>query len=236
MRDYLLFVDTETTGIPKNWHAPYTDRENWPCSVQIAWAVYTKAGETVKTENFYVRDDDFNISPESVRIHGITHDFLIKHGVPREQVLTQLTADLNQYQPLVVAHYMQLDYHMIGVGYHRADMHNPLPGLPLFCTMKASSRFPLQHRQRFLRLGELYERLFQRPMGRQHDSLVDATAAADCFFELVKRGDIDEGMIEKQHALDVPDLYPSLKNKAGCGVTALLMFLLTLLFTYAIYG
>ena len=235
MRDYLLFVDTETTGLPKNWLAPYTDKESWPCSVQVAWAIYTKAGEEVKTANFYVRDDDFVISPESMRIHGITHEFLKKKGVSREEVLSQLTADLNQYQPLVVAHYMQLDYHMIGVGYHRAGMHNPLPGLPLFCTMKASANFPFQQRQRFLRLGEMYERLFGAPLAHQHNAIVDATATAKCFFELVKRGDINEGMIEKQNALDAPNPYPSLQKKTGCGViTVLLVFLFTLLLTYTI--
>ena len=232
MRDYLLFVDTETTGIPKNWSAPYDDKSNWPCSVQVAWAIYSKEGRKVKAENFYVQDDDFKISPESIKIHGITHDYLKKHGVPREQVLAQLAADLNEYQPLVVAHYMQLDYHMIGVCFHRAGIHNPLPSLPLFCTMKASTNFPLKQRQRFLRLGEMYERLFGAPLEHQHNAMVDATATAKCFFELVKRGDIDEGVIERQNALDTPNPYPSLNRKTGCGIPFLLMFLISLLFSY----
>jgi DNA polymerase-3 subunit epsilon len=232
VRDYLLFIDTETTGIPKNWSAPYTDNENWPCSVQVAWAIYTKEGQKVKAENFYVRDDAFEISPASIKIHGITHDFLKKHGVKREEVLTQLDADLKQYQPLVIAHYMQLDYHMIGVGYHRAGMHNPLPGLPLFCTMRVTADLPLHQHQRFLRLGELYERLFGASLEHQHNALVDATATAKCFFEMVKRGDINDGVIERQNALDIPNPYPSLNKKTGCGVTFLFMFLLTLFLSY----
>lgn len=229
MRDFLLFVDTETTGLPKNWSAPYDDKKNWPCSVQVAWAIYTKEGQKIKAENFYVQDDAFEISPASIKIHGITHEFLKQHGVQREEVLTQLAADLNQYQPLVVAHYMQLDYHMIGVCFHRADMQNPLPSLPLFCTMKASTNFPLQQHQRFLRLGELYERLFGAPLEHQHNAIVDAMATAKCFFELVKRGDIDDAVIGKQKALPEPKA-PS--KKFGCGIPFILMFLITLLFAY----
>lgn len=228
----MLFVDTETTGLPKSWSAPYTDNENWPCSVQVAWAIYTKEGQKVKAENFYVWDDAFEISPASIKIHGITQDFLKEHGVPREEALTQLAADLKQYQPLVVAHYMQLDYHMIGVGFHRAGMHNPLPGLPLFCTMKHTSSLPLHRHQRFLRLGELYERLFGVSLEHQHDAIVDATATAACFFELVKRGDLNDGMIERQHALDTPNLYPSLSSKPGCSVAFLYMFLIALFLSY----
>ncbi|GAB3536063.1 hypothetical protein GCM10027443_25830 [Pontibacter brevis] len=230
MRDYLLFIDTETTGIPKDWNAPYTDNTSWPCSVQVAWAIYTKDGQEVRTVNYYVRDDNFEISPASVKIHGITKPFLKEHGVSREEVLTHLAADLNQYQPLVIAHYMQLDYHMVGVCFHRAGMHNPLPELPLFCTMRASSSFMLRLHQRFLRLGEMYERLFNVPLEHQHNAMVDAQATAKCFFELLKRGDIDEEMIRSQKA--VPDVAPAAKTKTGCGVSVLGMFLISLLLSY----
>ena len=32
--------DTETTGLPKEYDAPYTDIDNWPRLVQLAWIVY----------------------------------------------------------------------------------------------------------------------------------------------------------------------------------------------------
>ena len=230
MRDYLLFIDTETTGIPKDWNAPYSDNNSWPCSVQVAWGIYTKEGEEVKTVNYYVRDDDFKISPASIKIHGITHAFLKEHGVPREEVLTHLAADLKEYQPLVVAHYMQLDYHMVGVCFHRAGMYNPLPELPLFCTMQASSSFLLHSHQRFLRLGEMYERLFNAPLEHQHNAMVDARATAKCFFELMKRGDIDEAFIKKQQATSV--IAPALKKKTGCGLSMFFAFIVTLLLSY----
>lgn len=230
MRDYLLFIDTETTGIPKDWKAPYSDNDSWPVSVQVAWAIYTKDGKEVKSENFYVRDDDFEISPESIKIHGITDAFLQEYGVEREEVLTQLSADLNRYQPLVIAHFMQLDYHMVGVCFHRANMHNPLPELPLFCTMRASSDFVIYSHQRFLRLGEMYEWLFNVPLENQHNAIVDARATAKCFFELVRRGDIDDRLIKKQQADSI--VAPAAEKKKGCGLSALFMFVVSLMLSY----
>nr|WP_245402575.1 3'-5' exonuclease [Pontibacter sp. E15-1] len=225
-----MFIDTETTGIPQNWNAPYADNTNWPCSVQVAWAIYTREGKEVKAVNYYVRDEDFEISPVSLKIHGITQEFIQERGVQREEALLQLTADLQEYQPLVVAHFMQLDYHMVGVGYHRAGMPNPLLGLPLFCTMLASTDFLLRPHQRFLRLGEMYERLFGEPFENQHNALFDAKATARCFFELVRLGDINDALIDRQEA--VPPRKDSFKNKTGCGLVFLLVFFITLFIRY----
>lgn len=198
MREFILFIDTETTGKPLDWDAPYSDTKNWPYSVQIAWAVYDKDGRKLKSENHYIYEPELEISEVSGRIHGITREFLQEHGKARKQVLTLLAQDLEQYQPLVVGHFMQLDYHMLGVGFHRANLPNPLPQLPTFCTMNASANFFLKPKQNFLRLGELYERLFREPLLQQHDAAVDVKATAACFFRLLEQGDISEESILQQ--------------------------------------
>jgi DNA polymerase III subunit epsilon len=225
-----LFIDTETSGIPKNWDAPYSDKDSWPYSVQIAWIVYTKDGKEVKAVNYYIRDNQFDISPDSVKIHGITSDFLDQHGVTREVVLEQLTEDLNTYTPLVIAHSMQLDYHMIGACYYRIGKKNPLADLPLFCTMRASSGFLLRNNQNYLRLGELYERLFGDSLEEEHDALVDAQATARCFFELLNKGDITDEIIEKQKSVTLGKATSN--SKTGCSLAVVFILFFSLLFIY----
>ncbi len=56
MSDYLLFIDTETSGLPKKWGLPYSAKNNWPFSVQIAWVIYTKEGQKVKQENHFIKE------------------------------------------------------------------------------------------------------------------------------------------------------------------------------------
>ncbi|UOQ54927.1 3'-5' exonuclease [Hymenobacter cellulosivorans] len=198
MREYVLFVDTETSGIPQDWTQPYSVLGNWPHIAQLAWVVYTKAGEEIKAENHYILPSDYDVSPASVSVHGLTREFLQEHGQSRHEVMHRLFQDLLRYEPLVVAHFMKLDFHMLGVGFYRAGLENPLEVLPTFCTMLPTSSFVRNGAQRYLRLGELYERLFKEPLERQHDALVDAQATARCFFELWRQGDVTEKTIAAQ--------------------------------------
>jgi DNA polymerase III subunit epsilon len=201
VRDYLLFIDTETTGLPRSWQEPYSDQDNWPFSVQIAWVIYTKTGELVKRESHYIKDQDFDISPAAFRVHGISRNFLLRHGESRQDIMRLLAADLTQYQPLVVAHYMQLDYHMLGADFYRTGIDNPLEKLPVFCTMLATARYVSNPRAKYLRLNRLYYILFNRELENQHEALADAQATAECFFEMLRLGDIREEQIRKQQPL-----------------------------------
>ncbi|WP_299708573.1 3'-5' exonuclease [uncultured Pontibacter sp.] len=200
MNAYLLFVDTETSGLPKDWSKPYSARDNWPHIVQVAWEVYTREGDLVKSENFYIKPSDYEMSPVSQSIHGISLEFLEQNGHGRYEAMQQLQKDLLKFKPLVVGHFMQLDYHMLGLGFYRAGLDNPLEQLPTFCTMQATGHFIREARHRHMRLGELYMRLFGEPLQQEHDALIDAHATARCFFELWRAGDIDERTIQLQQS------------------------------------
>lgn len=203
MRDYLLFVDTETSGLPKDWEKPYSAAGNWPYIVQLAWVIYTGEGEKVKEENHYITAKDYEVSVKSRSIHGISDAFLEENGEEREEVMKRINADLKRYQPLVVGHFLQLDYHMLGLGFYRSGLDNPLKGLPIFCTMRHSATLLHFSARHYLRLGELYQRLFQEPLKKEHHALVDATATARCFFELRRKGDINERLIEQQQQVKI---------------------------------
>lgn len=225
MRDYLLFVDTETSGIPRDWGKPYSSQINWPHIVQLAWVVYTRDGQEVKAENHYIQPSDYDLSPASGEVHGLTLDFLREHGESRYSVMRRLHRDLLHYQPLAVAHFMQLDFHMVGVGFHRAGLKNPLDELPTFCTMRATGQLVRYQPQRFLRLGELHQRLFHEPMGKEHDALADAYATARCFFELYRQGTITEETVAQQGPVGLAGLPESAprKPRLKVGVAAWLL-------------
>ncbi|WP_299759185.1 3'-5' exonuclease [uncultured Pontibacter sp.] len=232
MQEFILFIDTETTGKPLSWDAPYSDAKNWPYSVQIAWVIYTKEGQELKSENHYINEPEQEVSETSASIHSITKEFLEANGKDRKHVLQLLAQDLEQYQPLVVGHFMQLDYHMLGVGFHRANLQNPLPQLPTFCTMNATASFWLKPWQSFLRLGELYERLFQEPLEQQHDAAVDARATAACFFKLVEQGDIsDTTILQQQQRQKTATQASTFKAKASLFIILAIFILAVLLIT-----
>lgn len=187
MPEFLIFIDTEASCLPKDWNLPYSALNNWPYALQVSWLIYTGTGEKIKVENHYIDNNDFEIDPSSQRIHGLTKAFLRQNGIPRKELLGILSKDLNEYKPMIIGHFTELDYRIIGADYYREEMDNPMENLQTFCIMIASKHLQQNPQYKYLRLGNLFELLFKKPLLNQHNALVDATATADCFFELVKR-------------------------------------------------
>lgn len=223
----MLFIDTEASGLPKKWNAPYSKDESWPHAVQVSWLLFDKNRQVIKEQNHYIQDTDFTIEPSAVKVHGITHQFLQANGQSRESVMQLLATDLQQYQPLVVGHFLELDLHVTGADFYRSGISNPFDSLPGFCTMIGTTHLVRNPQTKYLRLGDLYEILFHHPLEHQHNALVDARATADCFFELVKRGDINDSSIVQQQA-SIDQAKANVK-KAGIAMVVLFIFLVTLL-------
>lgn len=198
MRKHLLFLDTEASGLPRKWNLPHSNSANWPCAVQIAWLIYNKDGTLIKTENHYINDQDIQIQPSAIKIHGITREYLDQYGKSRKEVMQLFAEDLKRFEPLLVGHFMEFDFHVASADFYRANIDNALEDLPMFCTMLGSSFYVRYLSANHLRLGELYTMLFNTKLENPHNAFADATATADCFFELVKRGDITDEKIDLQ--------------------------------------
>jgi DNA polymerase-3 subunit epsilon len=190
MSQYVLFIDTETSDVPGDLSKPYTLVCNWPFAVQMSWCIYNKAGKKIKSQSYLINSRDILVSVSSLKIHGITKQMLRDYGVSRKTVLQMLQNDVAQYKPLLVGHFLELDYHIIGVDAFREKIPNPLRGLITFCTMHATKHLVKNPRTTYLKLGCLYEQLFHQPFNNQHNAMNDAIATADCFFELVKQKEI----------------------------------------------
>ena len=190
MNDYLLFIDTETTGLPKSWNRPYEAVDNWPHAIQISWLIYSKEGVKIKEENYYINNNNCTISPTAFKVHGLTASFLTANGISQKDVLEKLSKDLDQFDPMVIGYFMELDYHVIAAGYYRETIPNKLAYFSTFCIMIASQHLQLNPVLKFLRLGDLYQLLFKKTLLNQHNAMADAAATAECFFKLQKDNQI----------------------------------------------
>lgn len=196
-----MFIDTETSGLPKNWSAPYSAKNNWPYAVQVSWIIYTKEGVEVKVEDHYIKNSDFQISSSSQNVHRISRNFLVANGENRKDVMQLLASDIMHYKPMVLGHFMKFDYHMAGVEFYRSGLENYMEQQPLYCTMLATTFMVNNPHRKYLRLTDLYTTLFATPIEDQHNALEDARATAACFFELVKKGVVTDKAIEAQQSL-----------------------------------
>ena len=185
-----LVVDTETTGLPRDWKAPHTRVDNWPRIVQLAFLLYDTAGALVEEYAQLVKPDGFVIPGDATRVHGITTESARAEGVPLADALSALEGAVARAR-LLVAHNLEFDAKVMRAEYVRAGLATRLPSLTPVCTMLSSTdycRLPGKYGFKWPSLQELYGRLFDAEMIAGHDALVDARACARCFFELRHRG------------------------------------------------
>ncbi len=227
MQEYLLFVDTETSGIPHSLKSAISELDKWPFILQLAWAVYDRSGQLVKQENHFIYEDDISIRPSAIEIHGITLEELKEKGEDRKAVMRQFTKDLRQYKPLLVGHFMEFDGKMLQVALLRSGMKNIITRYPMFCTMKATTEYARHTDHNYPKLNELYLKLFGKRMEHQHDAAADVAATAECFWVLYHKGELTEKILAAQ------PIYTQMKSKAkakmGCGLPVFVLIIASIL-------
>lgn len=181
-----LFFDTETTGLPKNYKASYTDIENWPRVVQLSWILANEQGEILKEIDHIVKAD-FDIPTSASRIHGITNKISEEQGVPISDILNAFLLDLSNADRLI-CHNVDFDLTIVKSELYRNNFDHNLK-LQTFCTMKNSTDFcqiPGQRGYKWPKLEELYKICFNQQLQNAHNALMDVRATHKIFYHLKK--------------------------------------------------
>lgn len=188
---YLIF-DTETTGLPKRWDAPYTNTDNWPRCIQIAWQLHDDMGNVIEHQDYLVKPDGFNIPYDAEKIHGISTALAEQDGVPLAEVLEKFNAALEKTK-FVVGQNVGFDLNIMGAEFHRLQVENQLQELPVLdtCTEHTASlcQIPGGRGGKFKlpTLTELHQFLFGEPFGEAHNATADVEATTRCFLELIRK-------------------------------------------------
>ena len=188
----LLFIDTETTGLPKYYAT--NDIEKWPRIVQLAWSLYDSDGNRESRNSFIIYPADFTIPLDSARIHGITTERAKAEGTSLHKVLPQFNADVEKAN-IIIAHNADFDLPIIKTEFLRCRLETNLAEKQKFCTMKPREivswcKIPKAsgYGYKWPTLTELHLQLFQEEFTGSHNAGADVEACARCFFELRKRG------------------------------------------------
>ena len=102
----LLFIDTETTGLPKYYASDAM--EKWPRIVQLAWSLYDNDGNRQSENSFIIYPTDFIVPMDSAKIHGITTERAKQEGISLYKVLPQFNDDVEKAM-IVIAHNLDFD-------------------------------------------------------------------------------------------------------------------------------
>jgi DNA polymerase III epsilon subunit-like protein len=192
-----LFIDCETTGLPRNWRAPVTDLQNWPRTVQIAWAEFDGNDRHIGTKCYVVKPVGFTIPRDAQRVHGISTAHARSFGKPARTVLKALDAAAKKAR-VIVAHNLGFDEAVITAEFLRLGLEPPFDGKKRVCTMQQTTEFcglPGPRGFKWPKLQELHEILFGVEPINSHDAKADALACAKCFFKLKKMRIIRVGRV-----------------------------------------
>ena len=108
----VIVFDTDTTGLPIDSSlSAYRAPDNWPHIVSISWAVIdTVSNSIVKSHCYTIFPEKWIISPESTKIHGVSHAQAVEFGVPLREVMFKF---MREDHDMMVAHNMHFDKNVI---------------------------------------------------------------------------------------------------------------------------
>lgn len=178
-----LVIDTETTGLPPRNKSPSLYEAFDGCRmVQIAWELYTSDGKRISTECFLIGLDATTVMSEgAARVHGITKEHAILHGVPRSVIWERLETLLPKVST-IVAHNMAFDDSVIQSEMYRDNRYeviNEWNKKRKVCTMRNGTA----PGKKWPKLAELYLECFGRsPLGALHQADTDVRVCAEIYF------------------------------------------------------
>ena len=188
----LLFFDTETTGLPKNFEIDPVKK--WPRVVQLAWSLYDAEGTRHSRNSFIIYPTDFTIPMDAARIHGITTERARAEGTSLYKVLPQFNADVMK-ATRIIAHNLDYDLPIINTEFVRCRMETGLLKKEPCCTMKPREvvefcKLPARSGRgyKWPTLNELHMQLFGEGFADSHNAGADVDACARCYFALRKQG------------------------------------------------
>lgn len=191
---HYLIYDTETTGLPTNFDAPFSDSNNWPRMVQLAWQIHNEKGELIENHNLIVKPEGYDIPFNATQIHGISTAMALEKGLPLEEVVNKFFNSIQIDDTIIIGHNIKFDINILGAEMFRLGK-NPdnLTKYPTLDTANESTEFCALPGGRggkfkFPKLGELHEKLFGNFFDEAHNAAADVNATARSFFELVRRG------------------------------------------------
>lgn len=179
----VFIFDTETTGLISNSMLP---PEKQPFVIEFyggLWeAVPEEAPELFREVEFFAKPP-VEIEEVITRITGITPEMLEGEKPFRDnlEAVLGIIAEADE----VVAHNLSYDMAITNLEAVREGATISWPKVQT-CTVEATEHLK-GHR---LNLSGLHEYLFGEPFAGAHRAKVDVEALAQCYFELVRRGEI----------------------------------------------
>lgn len=219
-----LIFDVETTGFIKGNSNDYSNLDNFPRIVQLAYQLHDEKGKLIQQYAQIVKPDGFEIPYSAEQIHKISTERALKEGIERSAVLEEFFKALNQIKVIAGHNIISYDIPVIKSEFIRAGIDISVidnktiidtcvsKEVVNFCQLKGGKGGGFK----IPKLEELYEKLFGKKFELAHNAAFDVHANAQSFFELLKKKifqipELNVSAIEYEGA-DLSELYHKEKH------------------------
>ncbi len=182
-------IDTETTGLPAGRAQPTpANISNYDSCRMLSFAVveFDENHKEVSAQELIVFPDNFEVN--ATEVHGITTEHAKAVGVPFQDVfnvLAEIIGRTSEGRTMFVGHNLEFDLKVIRAEFVRRQLD-----LALMDRIEPICTLVLYRRQflKFIKLGVLYQKLFNKELEGAHGALADARAAGEVYPYLLKDG------------------------------------------------
>ncbi|WNN12419.1 DEDDh 3'-5' exonuclease [Chryseobacterium phage MA9V-2] len=190
----IVYLDTETSGLPQRHGTLEQQPYIHSCSV-IKEHFDERTGEHLEVEKYEVYDRDTVdlVNEATVKINGITKEYLLEHGIPSDEMYAKIKRSLADAE-VIVCHNTKFDLQLLWyTALRRRDNELIMKILTTktFCTSAYSRHYSISDKKPYqMNLRHLHDKLFGYVFDGAHNALADTIALRDCTHELLKRGEI----------------------------------------------
>lgn len=181
----ILFLKTETNGLPKGKHKKTTkDNLNcWPNIISLYYKIGKLNLETKKIEieysNHSIIKGDFKINKYAQNVHQITNETINDEGKNINDVLSNLNEDFKKFKiRFIVGHNIMFDYNILNAEFIRNDLEIYNEKIQLVDTISYN------HDYGYLKLEDLYEKLYNKKFKKSHPRKSLINIIIKCFEKL----------------------------------------------------
>ena len=202
----VIVFDTETTGLPADYNASFSDSSKWPHIIQLAYIVFdTETKEILDYSDKIIKlNDSVSISPESIAVHKITRERSQNEGIHIKEALNDFLEWIENID-IIIAHNINFDKKMIIVECYRNQINNGFcfyrnkKPIKEFCTMKNTiniCKIPAINKKtgetynKYPTLTELHTHLFGVPPKNTHNAIADVMICLRSYIKLTDLYDI----------------------------------------------
>jgi DNA polymerase III epsilon subunit-like protein len=205
----ILVFDTETTGLPQTKIINPETLDKWPTILQFSYIIFdTQLNEIIEIKDYIIKIKENIIIPEdSIKIHGIKNENILKNGVLINIVLSEFFHNLKNID-ILVGHNIYFDLNMIKIELLRIIYENELSKKEIknfkynlhfitnynniyctlketinLCNIKSINKYGKEY-LKYPKLNELHEKLFNSSPKKLHNSLIDILITLRCYIKL----------------------------------------------------